>query len=86
MREPGDFVHLDGPAFLNERAYLRGRLEHTPENANGRTELEQLYEAMTEEFLRRARIAWTSAPAKPRFNAGSADATADAVNRQLIGR
>jgi hypothetical protein len=67
MSEPTDFTHLDEPAFLNERAHLRGRLEHTAENARGRTELERLYEAMTEEFLRRARIAWTSAPAGRRF-------------------
>jgi hypothetical protein len=32
-----------------------------PENAGGRDELERLYEAMTEAFLLRARIVWTSA-------------------------
>jgi hypothetical protein len=58
--EPGDFFYqLDDPAFLAERARLRGRLEHVPENALGRRRLERLYEAMTEEFCRRARIAWT---------------------------
>jgi hypothetical protein len=67
MSEPTDFTHLDDPAFLSERARLRGRLEHTPENAGGRTELERLYRAMTDEFLHRARIAWTSAPAEPRL-------------------
>jgi hypothetical protein len=30
-----------------------------PENAVGRPGLERLYEAMTEEFCRRARLAWT---------------------------
>jgi hypothetical protein len=66
MNEPTDFTDLDDPAFLNERARLRGRLERTPENTRGRTELERLYEAMTEEFLRRARNAWTSSRAGPR--------------------
>jgi hypothetical protein len=58
--EPADFFYqLDDPAFLAERARLRSRLEHVPENAIGRRRLERLYEAMTEEFCRRARIAWT---------------------------
>jgi len=58
--EPADFFYqLDDPAFLAERARLRSRLEHVPENAVGRPGLERLYEAMTEEFCRRARIAWT---------------------------
>ena len=58
---PADFFYqLDDPAFLAERARLRGRLEHVPENAVGRPGLERLYEAMTEEFCRRARIAWTA--------------------------
>jgi hypothetical protein len=65
MSEPADFTHLDDPAFLDERARLRERLEHVPENARGRAGLEWLYEAMTEEFLCRARIAWTSASARP---------------------
>jgi hypothetical protein len=58
--EPADFFYqLDDPSFLAERARLRSRLEHAPENAVGRPTLERLYEAMTEEFCRRARIAWT---------------------------
>ena len=61
MSEPADFTQLDDPAFLDERARLRDRLEHVPENAIGRAGLERLYEAMTEEFLRRARVAWTTA-------------------------
>ena len=57
--EPADFFHqLDDPAFLAERARLRSRLEHVPENSVGRPRLERLYEAMTDEFCRRARIAW----------------------------
>jgi hypothetical protein len=57
--DSGDFRHLDDPTFLDERARLRERLEHVPENAIGRAELERVYEAMTEEFCRRARIAWS---------------------------
>jgi hypothetical protein len=56
---PGDFSHLDDPAFLDERARVRKRLEHVPENTIGRRELERVYQAMTVEFCRRARIAWT---------------------------
>jgi len=63
MRTDGEradfFYQLDDPAFLAERARLRSRLEHVPENAVGRLRLERLYEAMTEEFCRRARVAWT---------------------------
>jgi hypothetical protein len=62
MSEPTDFAHLDDPAFLNERACLRGRLEQLPETGRSRAELERLYEAMTDEFLRRASIAWASTP------------------------
>jgi hypothetical protein len=57
--EPVDFFYqLDDPAFLVERARLRSRLEHVPENALGRPGLERPYDAMTDEFCRRARIAW----------------------------
>src|SRR6201996_3129436 len=73
--EPSDFFYqLDDPAFLAERARVRSRLEHVPENSVGRPRLERLYEAMTEEFCRRARIAWSAArlaalPALPAFTA-----------------
>ena len=41
--EPADFFsQLDDPAFLAERARLRSRLEHVPENAVGRPGLERL--------------------------------------------
>jgi hypothetical protein len=62
MSEPAGFTHLDDPAFLRARSCLHRRLEDLPENTGGRAELELLYETMTQEFLRRARIAWTSAP------------------------
>jgi hypothetical protein len=56
MSEPAD----DDPAFLDERARVRERLEHVPQNAAGRAGLERRFDAMTEEFLRRARVAWTT--------------------------
>ena len=59
--EPADFTRLDDPAFLAERARLRDRLEHVPDNAAGRAGLERLYEAMNREFDRRASAAWTMA-------------------------
>jgi hypothetical protein len=59
MSEPADFRQLDDPAFLAERARLRGVLEHVPENSVDRVKLQGLYEAMNREFDRRARIAWT---------------------------
>jgi hypothetical protein len=64
--DAGDFSDLDDPAFLDERARVRRRLEHVPENTIGRRELERVYEAMTVEFCRRARIAWTESGSKPR--------------------
>jgi hypothetical protein len=58
---PADFTKLDDPAFLAERARLRARLEHVPDNAVSRAGLERLYEAMNREFDRRATAAWTAA-------------------------
>lgn len=55
---PGNFTELDDPDFLAERARVRGLLEDQPENSVGRAELERVYEAMTAEFCRHARIAW----------------------------
>lgn len=58
--EPDTFTQLDDPAFLDERARVRGLLGHEPDSTPDRAELERVYAAMTEEFLRRARIAWTA--------------------------
>jgi hypothetical protein len=63
MSEPTDFTHLDDPSFLHERARLRARLEQLPEDGRSRAELESLHDAMTDEFLRRARLAWSSTAA-----------------------
>jgi hypothetical protein len=57
--EPDDFVNLDDPSFLAERARIRELLEDQLGNGTGHVELRQRYDAMTEEFCRRARIAWT---------------------------
>ena len=64
MSEPIDFTQLDDPSFLNERARLRARLEQLPEDGRSRAELESLHDAMTDEFLRRARLAWSSTAAR----------------------
>ena len=55
---PDNFTDLDDPAFLAERARVRELLEYQPENSVDRAELERVYAAMTEEFCRRASIAW----------------------------
>jgi hypothetical protein len=53
-----DFTHLDDLAFIMERRRVREALEHTPEHAVN-PEMVTRYQAMDEEFLRRARLAWT---------------------------
>jgi hypothetical protein len=61
MSDTSDFRQLDDPDFLARRARLRTRLQHTPDNAVGRDQLERLYEQMTDELDRRARKSWTAA-------------------------
>jgi hypothetical protein len=51
-----DYTTLSDPDFLAERRRVREELEHQPE-ANAA--LNARYERLNEEFLRRARIAWT---------------------------
>jgi hypothetical protein len=53
-----DFTRLDDTAFLAERRQVREALEHAPEHAVS-PELAARYQAMNEEFVRRARRAWT---------------------------
>ncbi len=55
-----DFSKLDDLAFLAERRRVREELEHTPENEVS-AELAARFQAVNEEFLRRARLAWTQA-------------------------
>jgi hypothetical protein len=58
MSDSDDFTQLDDPAFLTERRRVRDELEHTPQHAVS-PEMTARYQAMNEEFLRRARLAWT---------------------------
>jgi hypothetical protein len=53
-----DFAQLDDLAFIAERRRVREALENTPQHA-ARSEMAARYQAMNEEFLRRARLAWT---------------------------
>jgi hypothetical protein len=54
-----DFSQLDDVAFLAERRRVREELEHMPEHEVS-AELAARFQAVNEEFLRRARLAWTS--------------------------
>jgi hypothetical protein len=60
MTSDEDFTQLDDPEFLAERRRVREELEHTPEHAAS-AELAARYEALDDEFLRRASAAWTQA-------------------------
>lgn len=68
-QEIDHFLRLDDPAFLAERARVRERLARLPDNAEGRAELERLYEAMNLEFDRRAAAAWATADRTGRLTA-----------------
>lgn len=59
MSESDDLTQLDDPAFIAERRRVREELEHTPEN-QVKAELTARFQKLNEEFLRRARIAWTT--------------------------
>jgi len=54
MTRDQDFAKMTDPEFLAERARIRLQLEYKPS-----AEQADRYERLTEEFLRRARIAWT---------------------------
>jgi len=58
MSDSDDFTKLDDPQFLAERRRVREALEHVPENQPD-AELLSRFHRLNEEFLRRARIAWT---------------------------
>jgi hypothetical protein len=60
MNDTDDFTQLDDPTFLAERRRVREELEHTPQNAVS-PETAARYQAMNEEFIRRARLAWAQA-------------------------
>jgi hypothetical protein len=54
------FRDLDDPTFLAERRRVRELFANCQESSPERAELELTYGAMTDEFDRRARGAWTS--------------------------
>ena len=58
MSESDDFAKLDDPTFIAFRRRVREELEHTPEHEVS-PELAARFQKLDEEFLRRARIAWT---------------------------
>jgi len=57
MSESDDFTKLDDLDFLAARRRVRDALDGASAG-NASPELAARYEAMTEEFLRRARISW----------------------------
>ncbi|MGH3250920.1 MAG: hypothetical protein ACRDOI_32590 [Trebonia sp.] len=60
MSEDDDIWTMDDQAFLTVRKRVREELERTPE-AKVSPELAVRYQKLNEEFLRRARVAWTRA-------------------------
>ena len=59
--ESDDFAGMDDPEFLAERSRVRDELQHAP-GRTARAELAALYRRIDDEFIRRARIAWTAQP------------------------
>jgi hypothetical protein len=57
MSESDDFTKLDDLEFLAARRRVRDALDITPAS-KASPELAARYQAMNEEFLRRARISW----------------------------
>ena len=57
MSESDDFTKLDDPEFLDARRRVLDVLDSTP-TGEASPELVARYQAMNEEFLRRARISW----------------------------
>lgn len=53
-----DITTMDDPQFLDERRRVREELEHLPAGDVSDT-LAGRYQMLNEEFLRRARIAWS---------------------------
>jgi len=56
-----DLMTLDDDQLISQRTALRARLEQLPPHARQRTSLAKRYDALTDEFDRRARAAWRSA-------------------------
>jgi DnaJ-domain-containing protein 1 len=64
-----DYHELADPEFLAERARVRELLERTSEDADNYAELAEILARMDDEFIRRARGAWSEA--MPRRTAGT---------------
>jgi hypothetical protein len=60
MNSDEDFTELDDQAFLAERRRVREALERTPDHEVSAS-LTDRYKRLNDEFLRRARLAWTHA-------------------------
>jgi hypothetical protein len=59
MSEQDDFSQLDDPAFLAERARVREELERMPDHDQS-PELVARFARLDAEFVRRARVVWTT--------------------------
>ena len=57
MSDSDDFTKLDDPEFLEARRHVLDALDSTPPG-EASPELAARFQAMNEEFLRRARISW----------------------------
>lgn len=55
-----DITTMDDPQFLAERRRVREELERLPPHQDRRS-LTARYQMLNDEFIRRARIAWTKA-------------------------
>ncbi len=55
-----DITTMDDPQFLDERRRVRDELDHLPADEVSDS-LTSRYQKLNEEFLRRARIAWSQA-------------------------
>jgi hypothetical protein len=64
-----DYRQLADPELFEERRHVRERLEALPRRHADRAQLAQVYDALTQEFDRRARSAW-----QPRPQAGETSA------------
>ena len=57
--ESEDFTAMGDPEFLAERSRVRDELENAPRQA-AKAELAARYRRLDDEFIRRARMAWTA--------------------------
>lgn len=65
MNSTQDFTQLDDPELFEERHHVREKIDALPRCHPDRLRLAEVYDALTQEFDRRARSAW-----QPRMQAG----------------